>query len=319
MAGSRIQKGSFVAFYRKYGIFVIMLMLFILAAILNPNFLKPQNLMNILKQITVVAIIACVETMLIVSGMIDLSAGQVCGMAGCFAAGALVATDSLAAAFAVGILSAMLFSYVSGILVTVFDLPPFIATLAVMNISEGVVYLYTGATPITGVEKLRWLGQGQIFGVVPVMIVFMIAVILLVFLVMKHTRFGAYIYAIGGNERAALAAGINVKRNKRITFLFAGALVGLAGIILSSRMMSGQPNVGSGYEFDAITATIVGGTSFSGGSGTALCVVAGSIIIGLINNILNLMNVENYWQLIVKGAMIALAVILDMKTKKAVS
>ncbi len=309
------KKLSIAMVYRKYGIFLILVVMFIVAFLLNHNFIKSANLINILKQITPFTIIAAAETMLIVSGCIDLSAGTVTALSACTAAGTLVATDSLALCFIVGMGVGAICGYVNGTLVTRFKLPPFIATLAVMNVAEGITYIYTGGATIKGVEKLRWLSQGRLFAVLPYLILLMAFVLVVIQLIMKKTKFGLYMYAIGGNKQASIAAGINVGRNIRLTYVLSGALVGLAGIAITARMMSGQSMVGPGYEFDAITATIVGGTSFNGGVGSMFCVIMGGIIIGIINNIMILMGVDSNWQLVVKGMLIAIAVILDIQTK----
>lgn len=302
------------AVYRKYGIFLILIVLFVLSAVINQNFLKPQNLINILKQISVVTIIACGQTMLIVSGMIDLSAGLVCTTAACFSAGVLVSTGSIPLTMLTGIGIGMAAGWVNGFLITRYKLQPFIATLAMMNIMKGITQIYTNGQAIGGVEKIRFLGQGSIVGI-PVPVIIMLLSVAVIAFVMKRTTLGLNIYAIGGNEKAAIASGIHVNRKKRIIFTISGALVGLAGVVLMSRLMSGQPSVGDGYEFDAITAVIVGGTSFLGGVGTVTGALIGSIIVGLINNILNLLHVSTQYQLIVKGILIAGAVIIDMKTK----
>lgn len=315
MNNSTQKKLNFAMIYRKYGIFLILVILFVASAIINHNFLKVQNLMNILKQISVVTIIACGMTMLIVSGMIDLSAGLVCTMAACFSAGVLAKTGSIALTFVTGIGTGLTAGWVNGFVVTRYKIEPFIATLAMTNIAKGITLIYTNGQPVNGVTKIRFLGQGSIAGV-PVPVYVMLASVILIYCVMSFTTLGVKIYAIGGNSKAAVASGINVSRAKRIIFAFNGALVGLAGVVLMSRLMSGQPNVGAGYEFDAITAVIVGGTSFSGGIGTVVGTLVGSIIVGLINNILNLLHVSTQYQLIVKGLLIAGAVIIDIKTKE---
>ena len=304
------------AIYRKYGIFLIFIAMFIVSALINKNFLKPQNLLNILKQTSVVTIIACAQTLLIVSGMIDLSAGLVCTLSAVFSAGVLASTGSIPLTFMVGIGIGMLTGWVNGFLVTRYKLQPFIATLAMMNVAKGITQVYTGGSAVNGVEKIRWLGHGSL-GFIPVPVIVMLLTVAVVFLVMKHTKFGLYIYSIGGNENATIASGINVDKKKRGIFTLAGALVGLSGIVLMARLMSGQPSVGAGYEFDAITAVIVGGTSFLGGIGNVAGTLVGAIIVGLINNILNLLNVSTQYQLIVKGVLIAGAVILDTKTKSS--
>ena len=307
-------KIDFSGLYRKYGIFIIFLILFVTSALINKYFLKPQNLINILKQISVITIIACAETMLIVSGMIDLSAGLVCTTSACFSAGILASTGSVPLAIGAGIAIGMAAGWLNGFLVTRYKLQPFIATLAMMNIAKGVTQIYTNGQAIGGVEKIRWLGQGVLAGI-PVPVIVMILVVTAIAILMKRTVLGATIYSIGGNEKAAIASGINTNRKKRVIFTLSGALVGLAGVVLTARLMSGQPSVGEGYEFDAITAVIVGGTSFLGGVGTVIGTLVGAIIVGLINNILNLLHISTQYQLIVKGVLIAGAVIIDMKTK----
>ncbi|MHC1770609.1 MAG: ABC transporter permease [Flexilinea sp.] len=311
------KKISAAQIYRKYGILLIFIMLFVASALINKNFLKPQNLMNILKQISVITIIACGETLLIVSGLIDLSAGLTCTLASCFSAGVLVSTGSVPLAFLTAIGTGVIVGWANGFLITRFNLQAFIATLAMTNIAKGITQVYTHGSAINGVDKIKWLGQKSI-GIIPVPVILMLFCVLLVFVLMRFTKLGLYIYAIGGNEKATLASGINIHRTKRLIFCISGALIGISGILLTSRMMSGQPSVGDGYEFDAITAVIVGGTSFTGGIGSVIGTLIGSIIVGMINNVLNLLNVSTQYQLIVKGVLIAGAVILDMKTKSGV-
>lgn len=309
------QKLSASELYRKNGIVLIMIILFVISAVINRNFLKPQNLLNILKQISVVTIIACGETMLIVSGMIDLSAGFLCTTAACFSAGLLAATGNMPAAVLLGILIGSVCGWINGFLVTYFKLQPFIATLAMTNVLQGIVQIYTNGQTIGGVEKARWLGQGSVLGI-PVPVIIMFVMVALIAILMKKTKFGTSIYAIGGSENAAIASGINTGRTKRLIFTLSGALVGLSGVVLMARLMAGMPSVGEGYEFDAITAVVVGGTSFLGGIGTVTGALVGSVIVGLINNILNLLHVSTQYQLIVKGVLIAVAVIIDIKTKE---
>lgn len=309
------KKLDFATFYRKYGIVLVAVLIFIAASFASKSFLKPTNLINVLKQITPFGIVACGETMLIISGCIDLSAGNVLALSACLGAGALRSSGSVVLAFLVAMAAGMVFGYLNGLLVTKFNLPPFIATLASMNVAEGLTYIYTGGRTISGMDKLRWLGQETLFGFLPYMIVLFFVVMIIVQIVLKKSRFGLYMYSIGGNKNASIAAGINVNRSIRLTYVFSGALVGVAGIAITARMLSGQPSVGPGYEFDAITATIVGGTSFNGGIGSMFCVLIGSIIIGIINNVMVLMGIDSNWQLVVKGILIAVAVILDMATK----
>jgi Ribose/xylose/arabinose/galactoside ABC-type transport systems, permease components len=303
--------------YQKYGIFIIMVVVFVGASLANENFLKPTNLVNILKQISAVAIIAAGETILLVSGQIDLSASAVAALSACLAGNALIATQSLAVSFAVAMAVGIVMNYVSGTLITRFKLPAFVATLAIMNACKGLSYVYTGGKTILNQDKLQWLNNGKLFGVVPYMIVMLAVVLLIMQFLMKRTHMGLYMYAIGGNKKASVAAGINVNRILRITFMINGALVGIAGIVLSARMMSATPNFATGsYEFDAITATVVGGTSFNGGVGSMFNVIVGAIIVGIINNVMILMGLDSNWQTVVKGLLIATAVVVDINTKK---
>jgi inositol transport system permease protein len=311
---SKIKDLNLAVIYRRYGITIILLVLFVTSALINENFLKPQNLINILKQISVVTIIACGETMLIVSGMIDLSAGLVCTASAVFSAGVLASTGNIPLSILTGIAIGMAAGWINGFLITRYKLQPFIATLAMTYIVKGIVQIYTNGQAVSGVGKIRWMGQGNILGI-PVPVIIMLTMVIVIAILMKYTTLGTAIYAIGGNEKAATASGINVNRKKRIIFTLSGALVGLAGVVLMSRLMAGMPSVGEGYEFDAITAVIVGGTSFLGGIGTVTGALIGSIIVGLINNILNLLHVSTQYQLIVKGVLIAGAVIIDIKTK----
>ena len=265
--------------------------------------------------LSLIHILACAETLLIVSGSIDLAAGTTLALAACVGAKVLVATDSVVLVFLVAIGIGMLVNLVSGILVTRFKLPPFIATLAMMNVTQGVANLYTDGKTITNLDKLRWLGQGKILQI-PTMVILFVAVLIIVYIIMKKTKFGLQMYAIGGNTKATVAAGINARRQLLVTFVLAGALTGIAAVVTASRMLAAQPTVGAGYEFDAITATVVGGTAFTGGIGGVRAIVIGSLIIGMINNVLVLAGVNSSWQIIVKGLLIALAVILDLNTKK---
>ncbi|MCQ5130134.1 ABC transporter permease [Butyricicoccus faecihominis] len=316
--GSKLNKSSVGEIYQKYGIFLIMIIVFLGACIANPNFLKASNLTNVMKQITAVAVIAAGETILLVSGCIDLSASAVAAVSSCFAANALLQTNSVIVCFAVAMLIGIVLNYISGSMITWFKLPPFIATLAIMSLAEGMSYLYSGGKTIKGLDKLKWLSQGKLFDFIPNMLVLLALVLILMQFMLKRTRLGLYMYAIGGNLKASIAAGINVNRILRLTYVINGALVGIAGLILTSRMMAATPNITTGgYEFDAITATVVGGTSFSGGHGSMFNVIVGAIIVGIINNVMILMGLDSNWQTIAKGLLIAVAVIIDINTKKS--
>ena len=244
-----------------------------------------------------------------------MSAGFLCTTSACVSAGVLASTGHLSLALLVGIVIGCVCGWINGFLITYYKLQPFIATLAMTYVLKGIVQIYTNGQTIGGVNKARFLGHGSVLGI-PIPVLIMLLSVIVIAVLMKSTKFGTYIYAIGGNEQATIASGINTNRTKRLIFTLSGALTGLAGVVLMARLMAGMPSVGEGYEFDAITAVIVGGTSFLGGIGTVTGALIGSIIVGLINNILNLLHVSTQYQLIVKGLLIAIAVIIDIKTKE---
>jgi inositol transport system permease protein len=196
----------------------------------------------------------------------------------------------------------------------VYKTPPFIATLAVMTMARGVVLLYTTGQSIYQIGNFVVFGQGVVFNI-PFTVIFMVLMLLLTWYILNNTRFGRSLYAIGGNEEAANASGIQVSRSKFVCYLINGCLVGLAGVLFMSRNNAGLPNAAQGYEFEALTAAVIGGTSFSGGIGTAMGTLAGAFIVGILNNIMNLIGVNSYVQQIVKGVIIALAVIMDLQAK----
>jgi len=310
----RITGGKVSAFLSKYSIFVILVIAFLLSAVLNRNFLSPTNLSNILKQNSVVAILAFGETILIIAGLIDLANGAVLALAGVLSVAVYKATLNLPLAFAVGLSIGILCNLVSGLLVSLYKTPPFIATLAVMTMSRGVVLLYTAGQSIYQIGDFVVLGQGSLLGI-PIPILFMVLILLITWYILNNTRLGRSLYAIGGNEEAANASGIQVSRSKFASYAINGVFVGLAGVIFMSRNNAGLPGAASGYEFEALTAAVIGGTSFSGGIGTAMGTLAGAFIVGILNNIMNLLGVNSYVQQIVKGMIIALAVIMDIRAK----
>jgi inositol transport system permease protein len=302
------------ALLSKYSIFVIFVSVFFISALLNKNFLTVMNLTNILRQNSVVAILAFGETMLIIAGLIDLSSGAVLAFSGVLSIFVYKATGSLSLAFAVGLMLGVAFNAISGLLVSVYKTPPFIATLAVTTIARGSVLLFTAGQNIYQIGDYVVFGQRQIW-FIPIPVIFMVLMLALSWYILNNTRFGRSLYAIGGNAEAANASGIKVSRTKFLCYIINGFLVGLAGIIFMSRVNGGLPNAASGYEFEALTAAIIGGTSFSGGIGTAMGTLAGAFIVGIINNIMNLLEVNSYVQQIIKGSIIALAVIMDIYVK----
>jgi inositol transport system permease protein len=307
----------------KYGIFLIFALMIVVASMLSPAFLSPTNLINIVRQMSIVGLIAIGVTGIIVSAGIDLSSGSVVGLTAVVAA-SLAQMPDYAAAFYPGlhlplivpVLAACvvgaLVGLINGSLVAKAHIPPFIATLGTFTAIRGAANLYTSGRPISNLtDDYNFIGQGDVGGVpIPIIILFVMAVVTHV--LYAHTKFGKYIYAIGGNEQAARVSGINASRYKMLIYVYASFLAGLAGLVVSSRIGSGQPGLGVGYELDAIAAAVIGGTSLSaGGIGTVAGTIVGALIIGVLNNTLDLMNVSAFWQQIVKGCIIVGAVIID--------
>ncbi|AET68415.1 permease component of ribose/xylose/arabinose/galactoside ABC-type transporters [Desulfosporosinus orientis DSM 765] len=299
---------------KKYSIYLILVGLFVICSFANPNFLSINNLTNISRQLSVTTILALGATMLIISGMLDLSSGSVLALAGVFAVSTYKATGSLLLAVAVGVLTGIICNALNALMISTFKAPPFIATLAMLTVARGAALLYTKGQNILQLGNFVKLGQGSI-GVVPIPIIFLIAIAILTWYLLNHTRFGRSLYAVGGNEEAAIASGINVHKVKYTAFIINGIFVGIAGVLFMSRVNAGLPNGAINYEFTALTAAIIGGTSFSGGIGTVGGTLAGAFIVGFLDNIMNLNNVDSYMQQIVRGVIIALAVIYDIRSR----
>ena len=298
----------------KYSIFIVLILMFIICSVLNGNFLTKNNLINVARQLAVGTILAYGEMILIISGMLDLSAGSVLALSGVLSVSLYKATGSLAAAFLIAILVAVVCNLINAGMITHFNAPPFIATLAMSTVARGAALLYTKGQNILQLGDYVVFGQGDILGI-PIPIIFLIVITVIIYYLLRHTALGRSLYAIGGNEEAAIASGIKVKLAKYKVFMINGILVGIAGVLFMSRVNAGLPNGAVGYEMEGLTAAIVGGTSFSGGVGTTMGTLAGSFIIGCLNNIMNLTGVDSYVQQIVKGAIIALAVIWDIRSK----
>lgn len=299
---------------KKYSIFMILFVLFIICSLANPNFLTANNLTNISRQLAVTTILAFGQTMLIISGMLDLSQGSVLALSGVFAVSTYKATGSLVLSIIVGIITGVVCNFVNAIMVSSLKTPPFIATLAMLTMARGVALLFTEGQNILQLGDFIVFGQGSL-GVIPIPIIFLVVIAIITWYILRHTRFGRSLYAVGGNEEASVASGINVSRVKYKAFIINGIFVGIAGVLFMSRVNAGLPNGAVGFEMTALTAAIIGGTSFSGGIGSAAGTLAGAFIVGFLDNIMNLTNVDSYMQQIVRGAIIALAVIYDIQSK----
>jgi ribose transport system permease protein len=276
------------------------------------HFRTIKNVFNVLRQISTNLLLACGMTMVIILGGIDLSVGSVIALSGVLAAGCVSRYNlPIGAALFVGVLIGVAFGLFNGFVISKTTIPPFIVTLATMNIARGLAGVYTGGSPVRVVSKeWQYIGAGYFLNV-PVPVIIMIIVFIISLLLLNRTKLGRHIYAVGGNVKAAEFSGISVEHVKFIVYTYSGIMAGLAGIILASRMYSGQPTAGEGAEMDAIAAVVVGGTSMAGGSGKLGGTLIGALIIGILNNGLNLMNVNSFWQTVVKGVVILLAVMID--------
>ena len=313
MLSLRVKK-LFSGLMGKYSMFFVLVFMVILSTFLNSNFMSAGNLLNVSRQLAVGTILAYGATLLIIGGMLDLSSGSVLALAGVLSVSFYKATGSLLGSFFVGISVGVACNLVNAFVVTQFSVPPFIATLSMQTVARGIALLYTKGQNILQLGDFVIFGQGNIYGI-PTPIIFLIVITVVVWYILRHTRFGRSLYAIGGNQEAAIAAGINVNREKYKAYIVNGILVGIAGVLFMSRVNAGLPNGAIGFEMEGLTAAIVGGTSFSGGVGTAGGTLIGSFIIRCLNNIINLTGVDSYVQQITKGAIIALAVIYDIKSK----
>lgn len=304
-----------ISILKRYTSCLILLGMIIVCTCLSDSFLTAQNIINVARQISVVTILAFAETMLIIAGEIDLSVGAVAGMAGVFACIFYISTESLVGALLFGILLGATVGIFNGFVITRFGAPAFIVTLAMQQVAQGIILLYTGGQNVYNIGDFRFWGQGTI-GKLPIPVLIMLIILVVVYLILHQMKFGRYLYAIGGNVTAAEASGIPVARVKFIIYVISGAFAGLGGVLLMSRLNSGIPASGVGYETDAIMAAIIGGTSFTGGVGTAIGTILGAIIIGFLNNIMNLLGVQSYVQSILKGLLIILAVVIDVSSKR---
>ncbi|MGE1101605.1 ABC transporter permease [Peribacillus simplex] len=301
--------------WQKFGPLLALVLLFIVITVLNPSFMEPNNILNLLRQTSINALIAFGMTFIILTGGIDLSVGSILALSSALMAGMMVSGLDPILAILVGILLGAIMGVINGILVSKGKMAPFIVTLATMTIFRGLTLVYTDGKPITGIADsvmFQMLGRGYFLGV-PVPAVVMVIAFLILWFLLHKTSFGRKTYAIGGNERASRISGIKVDRVKVAIYGLAGTMAAIAGAILTSRLNSAQPTAGQSYEMDAIAAVVLGGTSLSGGKGRLFGTLVGVLIIGTLNNGMNLLGVSSFYQQVVKGAVILIAVLLDRK------
>ncbi|WP_026973029.1 ribose ABC transporter permease [Aliagarivorans marinus] len=298
---------------------IALLVLIVIVSFLNDNFFTTHNLLNILRQTSVNAVIAVGMTLVILTAGIDLSVGSILALCGALAASMVAAELPLVVTICGTLLAGCAMGMFSGVLVAKGKVQPFIATLVAMTALRGLTMVYTDGRPIsTGFtdagDAFAYLGTGYLFGI-PFPVWLMVFAFAGAWYLLNHTRLGRYIYAVGGNEEATRLSGINVDRVKIAVYGISGLMSGLAGLIVTSRLSSAQPTAGAAYELDAIAAVVVGGTSLAGGRGWIIGTLIGALIIGFLNNALNLLDVSSYYQMIAKAAVILLAVLADRRSK----
>lgn len=300
----------------KYKSLIGLVLLCAIITFVTPSFLSLSNITNVFTQVSVNAIIAVGMTFVILTGGIDLSVGSTLAISGALSASIIKSTGSVTLAIIVAALVGIEIGLVNGLLISKGKLQAFIATLATMTIFRGATLVFTNGTPISKLpEKFVNIGNGKI-GFMPIPVIITVIVSIIAIYVLSQTRFGRYLYALGGNEDSARLSGINTDKIKTLVYVVSGFASSIAGVIITSRIASASPNAGTSFELDAIAAVVIGGTSLAGGEGKITGTLIGALIIGVLNNGLNLMNVSPFYQSIVKGLVILIAVLLDKKSRK---
>lgn len=301
---------------KQYGITLVLIALCVLFTILNPVFFTLRNIMNVMRQMSMIGIASVGGMFVIIQGGIDLSEGAVVSFVNVVCAYLMIyAGVPPLLAILVSLTVSAAIGYLNGVLVTMAKMPPLIVTLAVQGILYGVSYILTSSHSIAGFpDSFRFIGQGYI-GFLPVPVVLMVLVLILGWFILNKTYFGRYIYAIGGNDDVARLSGIRVDRIRRVVYTLGGFFAGISGIIFLSRLMSGQANTGAGFEMDVLTALVLGGVSINGGSGKIFNAIMGVAIIGVLNNGLVLINVNQHVQEVIKGVVLVAAVAFDCLSK----
>lgn len=299
----------------KLGPLLGLLLIVIVISLINPGFLTAGNLLNVLRQVSINGLIAFGMTFVILTGGIDLSVGSTLALSS--AVSAMMMANGLDPMLAVlaGLIVGALLGAFNGLAIAKGKVAPFIATLATMTIFRGITLVFLDGRPVSGISDggfFDMMGKGYLFGI-PVPAILMVVTFIILFIILKQTTVGRRIYAVGGNEEAATLSGIKADRIKIFVYSLTGMLSAFAGIILTSRLGSAQPTAGDSYELDAIAAVVLGGTSLTGGKGKIFGTLIGALIIGVLNNGLNLIGVSSFFQQVVKGSVILLAVLVDRK------
>lgn len=314
-----IKRRDLSYYLKNRGILLGFIVICVALSIATPTFLTVSNITTVLKQVSCIGIASIGVGLLIIMNCIDLSIGSMFALNG-VVAGVVVSTSAggyglpPVVGFIAGIAAGVIFSGVTGVIVAKGKIPAFIVTLGTQSIARGLALILAHGMPVGGFpDSFSYIGTASIFGFLPWLVIIYIAVILIMDFVMKKRPFGRHLYAVGGNEEAAKVAGINVDKVKIQAYLIEGLLIGLASVMMASRLKSAAPALGTGYEGDAIAGCIIGGVSFTGGIGSVFDMVLGALVIGVINNGMDLLGVDAFYKYVVKGSIIVLAVLVDRK------
>lgn len=307
---------------KKYNLIMLLIIFIVISAVLSPNFLTVGNFLNLLQQASIPGIVAIGMTLVILLGGIDLSVGSVLAFSGMVTSIIVEKMSGSGAGILAGCVAGLAVSaamgLLTGILTSKFMLPDFIASLAMMEIARGAALLTTSGNPVFGLgDAFHVLGGGFLFGKVAISGLFWIVITIIFILILKYSLYGRSLFAIGGNKEAAMLSGIKTKRNYALTYMISGILAGFAGILTASWMSTGQPTAGTGYELDAIAASVIGGASLSGGIGSVGGTFGGVFLLQIITNIFNLVGLPSYYQRIAKGAIIIFALLLNQFVSKS--
>jgi len=304
-------KEFILQFLDKFKAGIGLLAMVIVMSFLSDRFLTLPNMLNIFRQVSIMGMMAVGMTMVILAQGIDLSVGSILALSGAVTAGMMAGDTSMVLSVLIGLAVGTGLGLFNGLMISKAKLPDFIVTLAMMSIARGLVLVYTGGRPISGFDPaFRTIGGGRV-GMVPIPVIIFAVILVIGYLVLNKTTFGRYIYAVGGNQQAAKLAGINTDRIKIKVYAISGFLSAVSGVILTSRLNSAQPTAGVAYELDVIAMVVLGGTSLVGGKGTIGGTLIGALIIGVLNNSLNLLGVASFYQEVAKGLVILVAVLLD--------
>lgn len=316
--GNAFTRGVKNYFKQNYGILIALGAMWVIFTIFGNNFLTGNNMLNLLRTCATNCFLAIGVQMAIILAGIDLTGGALAALTGVICVSVFETWGMpMWLGIVIGVVLGIVIGFVNGWIIAYTGIHPFVVTLAMQSICRGAAYLIANGSPVTTVNRsFQAIGSGSLGGVVPYPIIYMLIFLIIDFFVLNKTRFGRHIYAVGGNETAARFSGIDVNKVKILVWTISGAMAGFCGIVLAARLSGGQPSTGEGYETDAIAASVLGGTSFFGGTGTVGGLFIGVLIIGTISNGLNLMHVNSYWQYVLKGIIIIVAVYVDMLKKQ---